>query len=506
MDNEPVITFGTGLETIHNEDGTFTTRRQGNITRLRSFLMGGHMHVRGRTRSGKTSLAIRPLIRQILQEYEGEDGYMHQDPILVFDLGGDQALFHDVRHHTRQHRGKGEKDKFRFLSLQEDDDWDFFDPFQTLGSNQSIIRLCNMLVEAFHLDYGLIYGGTYFTQQNLAALLAVARHLVANSETRPTLRDVQRYLDSKTGRKYRDADQIKMTFQFLLEYPQLGRPDPIQDPRPNGTIDMERVLENGEVVYFFLPTLNEAMTSRQIAGLGLYSAIHAASNRSRQGKNVGRNRRHLWIIVDEFQELAGRSFAALLAQAAKFNISLVMANQTTTQLSNRDMPLKDIVADNTIVKMYFTVTNQDDVDDLQALSADEVSQQESRTIAFLDSRLTERDILMPKLKRNVILETSATRNQAFLIIDDGKGHAEPMRIEIAHSQDESEYLRRKSEPLRRGKRVSTDVPGVGADYPVPWREGRKHHQTLDTNVQTQLDELLQKLVVEEGEADGTLGG
>src|SRR6185295_14755329 len=36
----------------------------------RALLREGHMHLRGRTRSGKTSLAIAPLIEQLLRPYD----------------------------------------------------------------------------------------------------------------------------------------------------------------------------------------------------------------------------------------------------------------------------------------------------------------------------------------------------------------------------------------------------------------------------------------------------
>ena len=62
----------------------------------RKLLKEGHMHLRGRTRSGKTSLAIAPLLKQLIVQYEkpwkDEDGVQHaeqlRDSIFVFDLGG----------------------------------------------------------------------------------------------------------------------------------------------------------------------------------------------------------------------------------------------------------------------------------------------------------------------------------------------------------------------------------------------------------------------------------
>jgi len=100
--------------------------------------------------------------------------------------------------------------------------------------------------------------------------------------------------------------------------------------------------------------MGQATTARQVAGLGLYTLLAAAQLRKDSGANqcVGEyvGHRHAWVIVDEFQELAGRSFSSLLAQSSKFGISLILANQTTTQLETRDINLANVVRDNTIAK------------------------------------------------------------------------------------------------------------------------------------------------------------
>ena len=145
---------------------------------------------------------------------------------------------------------------------------------------------------------------------------------------------------------------------------------------------MQRALKDGEVIYFFCPTMGESTTARQIAGLGLYTLINAAMQRQRSLSLADRHRPqpHAWIFVDEFQELAGRSFAALLAQASKFGVSLVMANQTTAQLQNRDLDLSHVVRDNTLLKLYFTVTGKQDIEELQAYCKEQIISLGSETV------------------------------------------------------------------------------------------------------------------------------
>lgn len=423
------------------------------VTIERQKLANGHVHIRGRTRSGKTSLAILPLIEQLVLDYPGRDGTPTRDPIFVFDLGGDQAFFHLVKELAEsQHPPR----KFRFMSLERDDAWDYFDPFQavTRGENRtSVIRIANMLIEAFNLDNGLIYGGSYFTQQNLAALLRVARQLFREEGRQPTLADITEYLDKPVNRKAnRDADQVRMVFHFLTEYEQL-MPDERTDP--NRKINMDHALGESEVIYFYTPTLNEATTARQIAGLGLYSLINAAIQRRRRGAPM----RRAWVFVDEFQELAGRSFAALLAQAGKYGITLVMANQTTSQLETRDTSLASVVFDNTHVKQYFTVTSWEDRRCLEDLSETEERILEGGYSyrANNGTTMNARIMLEPTLKHNEILATSGRFGESFLVIDDGSGHRNPIRVFRKHKQGDSVNEEMSNKPLPEEKKPPRPV-------------------------------------------------
>lgn len=405
----------------------------------RRFLAEGHMHVRGRTRSGKTSRVLLRLAIQLMQPYT-ENGQVRHDPVFIFDLGGDLALFNFVKRSAEQ-LGR----RFRFLSLHPGDDSDFFDPFQSVPvGERDVIRITTLLIEAFNLDNGLVYGGQYFTAQNLAALLSVVRKLSKEEAKRLTLQDVARYLEREArAKKIRDADQIRMTFNFLLEYPQL-----LVDERtdPNRCIDMARSLAEGEIVYFFVPTLSEMTTARQIAGLGLYNLVYAAMQRSRNSlPNV-----RAWTLIDEFHELTGRAFEALLAQSAKFGVSLILANQTTSQLESRDSSLHQIVFDNSHIKLYLTVTCKRDIEDLQGLSEDHVRMLPGVSAKQFVSSTSSHAVEEPTLRRSEILDISATTGDCILIIDDGSGHREPTRAEVPYAIDnESAYLKARSTPIPR---------------------------------------------------------
>ena len=436
----------------------------------RELLKDGHMHVRGRTRSGKTSLSIVPLLMQLLKPYTlyDEEGRVVEenvrDAVFVFDMGGDLPLFHTLRNECRD---PSSPRTFRFLSLDDREDWDYFDPFQVVPAGENhIIRLSNLFVQAFHLDYGLIYGGSYYTSRNLAALDRIATQLVREYQQETAsfgLEEIAAYLSQH---REKDEDQIRMTFQFLLHYAQLQRAPAGLDKN----IDMATALEKGEVVYFLTPTLGEATTARQIAGLGLYTLINAAMLRGRNGLP----QRHAWVVVDEFQELASRSFAALLAQSSKFAVSLIMSNQTTTQLETRDINLAEIVADNTIIKQYFTCISDDDINGLQTLSKEE-SHWLSRTSHSLDgkSSLGEQEFLLPKLRKETIQDVSAAHRQSFLVIDDGTGHKEPLPLVHNYAIAAANYRRFKRLPPPRLEAPRQETkPGAGSPPEPLWKRAR----------------------------------
>jgi len=475
------IVLGVRAEDEKGGDG-----RQGDsFVVTRKLLKEGHMHVRGRTRSGKTSFILSPLALELMEEYEltwtDSQGRQHseieRDAIFVFDLGGDLAFFNAVRNKARA-LGR----KFSYFSLDPKCSH-YFDPFQSVKADElRVIRICNLLVEAMHLDYGLVYGGSYYTQRNLAGLLRVADRAVQARQAGKTtgLRDIAEYLDSH---REKDEDSIRMAFMFLLRYEQLM--PAANDPN---VIDLARAILERHVVYFLTPTMGEASTARQLAGLGLYTTVNAAMQLASHRPAAERERPlpHCWTLVDEFQEIAGRAFSALLAQASKFGLSLILANQTTTQLESKELSIADIVRDNTLARLYFTVTGKRDIDELQTFSDDDRDVLHSKSTTPMQLNLSgaregEAEFITPMLRKRAILGTSATFGQAFAIIDDGRGHHEPARIQCSHALTFAEYRKLRNTPLEE---VPHPQPGFGDDHPdapreMLWQKARQQQPTSE---------------------------
>lgn len=442
----------------------------------------GHMHLRGMTGSGKSSLGVTPLIDEFSKPYV-EGGRTLSDAIFVIDFGGDQNVFWNA-YDTAKRTGR----QLRFLTLDSELKSYCFPPFQAVPrSGVNVIRISQMLIRSFHMENGLVYGGNYFSQQNLAALLRVAKKLSA-SKTDATLVDVAHYLeDPRNRREFKDADQVRMTFDFLLEYPQLQR-----DAAPENNIDINRSLDPAcppELIYFCCPTLEEPLTAPLVGGLALCSIIALATHRKKHGLPTRRAR----VFIDEFQEIVGRSLAALLAQSRKFGLSLFLANQSSSQLKNRDLSLADAVFEGCQVRQYYTVCGEEDTRVLQSLSKDKLKTLGGGTARGLQSSQSFRDIIVPSLERDQTLEVSSLFGRSYLVVNDGATFQPPAVLLQTHRfPDHSE----KPMPLRPAAPANAQAANQAPAAPAPRANPARDRW------QVRLAELLTAKTTEENWEDG----
>ncbi len=174
--------------------------------------------------------------------------------------------------------------------------------------------------------------------------------------------------------------------------------------------------------------MRQAMTARLVAGLLLYSVIAVAQERS----TLGEATRRTTVIVDEFQDLVSKSFGDVMAQCRSW-MSLILANQSTSQLENRDLSLADFVFENTTVKQYFSSVGKRDVELLQSLSKDKIKSLGGASVQGLSTSVSFRDTVTTELERDDILDVTATFGRSFVVLNDGTGHREPDVIQQTHT-------------------------------------------------------------------------
>lgn len=436
-----------------------------------SILEDGHLHISGRTGSGKTAAALMSMAFQILRNgaQSGDPG--RKIPLVIIDLKGDRAFFNAIRDASREH-GR----TFRYLSTRAGDDYHFFDPLQIfrLGS-VTPIQLASVFVRAFSLDYGLIYGGLYFTHQNMGVLLDAINEIISQRHSVPTIGKLSRILDRISKSAYnKDARHIQLCLKFLAECEQVNSES--HATQPANSIDMLRVLEDSEVVYFYLELEGEAPSLRQIAAFALYTLVQAAKER----RSLGMPTRSAYVIIDEFYHIAGKSFGELLSTVRHLGLHMVLANQTTSQLENHDKALPSIVSTNTVAKLAYTLTNEEAREwSLESGEKKELLKGYSRDPLkheFGLMGISARESWTTNLGDEALKFVNDTRLAALLLVQDGSFHqgARVKQLQTLYPIPRVLYDLYQDTPLPRRK---PDVPAEFSEAPVSAGEGKEAPQS-----------------------------
>lgn len=432
----------------------------------------GNMHIRGMSGSGKTSLSLIPIVAQLIRF-----GY----PVFVIDLGGDISMYHNVNEVASGLRAS------RLVALDPLIESQHFPPIQTLKGVPLIVsEISQRLLRGFNLDFGAaLHGPTYYTAQALAATLSVGKQVFAENPG-AGLQEVDHYLNLPGNKKaFKDADAIRMNVRFMLEYPVFSWHE---DPEQN--IIVERAIENREVCYFFCPSLDDPIVSPLAGGLALSTIIHIASARVKRG----RPRIPVYVIVDEFAEIVGRSLASLLAQGRKYGLRFILANQSSSQLETRDTKLTHALFEGTTVKQYFTCVGDEDTKVLQSVSQDKIRSLGGSTVQGLSTSVSYRDSIVPTLERDDILRVSETFGQSFVLLNDGNGHHEPYIVTQSHGDFPD--LSEKPMPLRESA-VSPDPKEVRPRASQKSNEGSRNTAENASLLDQRIAALIEKKQGEE---------
>ncbi len=356
--------------------------------------------------------------------------------IFFGDPAGDQYPFHRLREATRR-VGR----QFRFLSTNPADDWDTFEPLQAVTplDEVGVVKASSLLVSSLSLDYGEGFGKAYFGKINYSIFHAAFSDLLAAGTLCPKFREFLRYVARSARRAgIRDVSEAQLAAESLLSYPQF---DEAEDP--DRRIVASRAIDEGETIYGFLPTLLEPPT-RMMLALLVWSLVLEAMRRTYAGLPPKR----VFIVIDEFAAVAAaKAFSDLLTLARKYHISLILLNQTSTQLVSRDRDLRPVLFDNTALKVWFTPLG-DDIDLLRSLSRD-VTKSRGKTVSSrgLSGSVSLGEVYEPMLERNDALDTTFRGLEAFVIANEFTGHREPIRLRFIPEVSREEHARLSNTPL-----------------------------------------------------------
>lgn len=475
-----------------------------------------HVYIAGDTGSGKTALGIMPLLIQLLRGNAAPGSTRNAPmlteppPMVVIDLKGDPALFHTVREEAlKRRRAAGiENDAdpryaFRFFTPSPHQASYIFNPFDSMKSEaRTDIQLCNLLLDSLSLNHGEGYGRSYYSRRSRALLFQALTH--ADTEKggngRPasiaelheklkrfTLRkgDIQA-IDSEHGSAY-DAFELLATIQTLAEYPRLATAT--RDIDASQCILMPDVLEHRQVAYFWLPAVLESISVREIAKLALYSLLTAAIDRQVRSPA---EQRQAFLVIDEFQRIAGENFKIVMEQSRSFGISAILANQSQQDLRTPDADLRPTVRANTRTKMFFSITDPLDERELSDASGQEIAEFKSITIAGAPaggegSSTTWQQSIKPRLTRNDIMSVSDHPNDLVLKVSRGAGYTQfagmPMTVRTTYPMTRAEYKRRQRAPW-----PDEGAPRPPGDPSIKERE-RATHEAMNREIAASIRDL-----------------
>ena len=122
------------------------------------------------------------------------------------------------------------------------------------------------------------------------------------------------------------------------------------------TINFDDILDNKKILICNLSKGNIGEDTSEVMGIMILNKIQlAALKRSRVEKE---KRNEFYLYVDEFQNFATPSFIQMLSEARKYGLSLIMAEQSTSQQKDRN--LVDIILANTGTVVTFRSANPRD--------------------------------------------------------------------------------------------------------------------------------------------------
>jgi type IV secretory pathway TraG/TraD family ATPase VirD4 len=300
-----------------------------------------HVYFTGGSGSGKTTLGVLPFLAQLIL-----GSFPDRPAIVVCDLKGDLAMYHTLRHLAG--------DSFQPFILEDLCESDSWNPLREEAMRELRDEvLIQKLLLALDCDHGPQYPAGYWTSRNRDLF-----NLVAQRDSKSLRQSFKAIANTLANRIKHDSDVYRNALQLVSAIVDLSRVDHLNETRAND-VSLRRIVEQGGVAYFFLPSLESPQTARFVGNLVLQTLLQTARRHAT---------RQCYVVVDEFQRLAGCSWQLIMEQcrAAGAGVSMWLANQSLASLLTREIDLRPTVDENTRLQFYFTIRHADQARDLES--------------------------------------------------------------------------------------------------------------------------------------------
>ena len=422
-------------------------------------LLREHVHFLGDTGGGKTSTGVNPLIEQLIS--------FGDSTVIIIDLKGDSQEMLASAHAARDRLAArtGHQLPIRYFSLETNRPTHAFNPLASAGwLGMPLQQRASVLCGACGLFYGTNYGPAFFSASNNAVVTAAER-LQTKERTFATLhRDLSQVVSGgiQTGL----MQEIRRSGIHPVEA--IGRLAAVaqlnvtsESPVFSDSIDLADCFRTPQIVYFHLPASITADSSGVVARLAAYFLMCC-------GQGI-KNRRQVYVVVDEFQRMAADNLSALLQLSRSLDISLILSNQSIEDLGERGSGLLNVIETNCHVRQWFTVSGRKDLSLLETLGGhrevDDVTSsvrygKDGRSVSY-----SKRTVKIPRITVDDALYISNQTDLSILkITGSRRGYSQYRGLPfVTRSQfhiTEEEYERRRNFPwpeLREGMMLSAEL-------------------------------------------------
>lgn len=452
-------------------------------------ILSEHAYLVGDSGSGKTALGILPILAQLTR--------MNDAAVVIIDLKGDNALFQTAKAEARA-AGR----TFKWFTNEIGRSTYAFNPFQQKDAQDiSLNQFCETILEALNLNHGEGYGRSYFSR-------IARRWLSSNIRKRPHVGSFEELYKmtaddraAAPAQERQDTLELIAVIESLASFEQLNatiagfkdRPEVARD-----AIFMPDVLNQKQVIYFWLPAAVETATVREFAKLALYSLLTSAYMNRRSG---GEGK--AFLVIDEFQRIASDNFKIVLEQARSMGIGAILANQTLADLKTHDADLRPTIQTNTRFKLCFSATDPEQQQRIMVTSGERTKWRFSFSnpseSSFLPGKISVTGMSMsetvvPRINRNDVIQISDDPRLAICHISRGSGYSQfsgySFPVEMNFSLSKAEYdLRRRAPwpepsaativPKREPLQPEERIVAVDTNAPLPPADTAKATAWLD---------------------------
>ncbi len=318
-------------------------------------MINEHVWTTGGSASGKTATILAPLLEQFAAR--------RNMSIVYIDLKGDQAAFCNL--FDAAYRVKV---PFKYFSPVVGEESFLYNPLrQKVHQRMTIAQRAEWFSQAGGIDYGNVYGSSFFQGENELVLCNYLAHyrdpvLEDFGELYRLFNDPHAYTGH--AEDYRNASQLRSLFGRLACLSSLNAtPRNLDKPLAHSAaMEMSDLLREPGIYYFKLPASIGRNASR-FAARSVAQNLFASAGLRDPGENLP-----VCLVLDEFQELVGPSIDVFLEQCRSRGITVILAHQSIQQLERNGVNLLPVVQSCTSTHIVVEASDAESIEYVQKRS------------------------------------------------------------------------------------------------------------------------------------------